>query len=98
VHGLAFLVFVLVLAHAALAGTDVGAGWARALYWGSGASVLFLTVYRVLAARVPPAGRAAPAPHAAGRLTIGLSPDAAPGRTPYGGPVGPADGRPARRG
>jgi predicted ferric reductase len=48
VHGLAFLLFALVLGHAVFAGTDAGAVWARGLYWGTGASALFLTVYRFL--------------------------------------------------
>lgn len=48
IHFLSFAVFVLALAHGILSGTDSGAGWARLIYWSSGASLLFLTIYRVL--------------------------------------------------
>jgi predicted ferric reductase len=58
VHALSFVVFALALAHGVMSGSDSEALWARALYWGSGGSVLFLTIYRVLAAR---AARARPA-------------------------------------
>jgi hypothetical protein len=51
VHILSFVVFVLALAHGLMSGSDSDIIWARALYWFSGASVLFLTLYRVLAAR-----------------------------------------------
>jgi len=47
-HYLSFAVFLLALGHGLWSGTDSGAGWARAMYWGSGGSVLFLTVFRVL--------------------------------------------------
>ncbi len=45
------LSFALALAHGIMSGCDSDAGWARAAYWASGGSVLFLTLYRVLAAR-----------------------------------------------
>jgi predicted ferric reductase len=48
IHFLSFAVFVLALAHGMASGTDSGAAWARMVYWTSSASVLFLTVYRVL--------------------------------------------------
>jgi predicted ferric reductase len=47
-HYLSFAVFALVLAHGLASGTDSAEPWARALYWGSAASILYLTVYRVL--------------------------------------------------
>jgi predicted ferric reductase len=49
VHGLSFVVFVLALAHGIASGSDSGAALVLALYWASGGSVLFLTIYRVLA-------------------------------------------------
>jgi predicted ferric reductase len=50
-HFLSFAVFGLALAHGLASGTDSRQGWAAALYWLSGGSLLFLTLYRVLAAR-----------------------------------------------
>ena len=49
VHVLSFAVFVLALAHGIESGSDSGSALVRALYWASGGSILFLTVYRVLA-------------------------------------------------
>lgn len=60
-HYLSFAVFVLALAHGLFSGTDSGALWARALYWAAAASLLCLTIYRVLVSRTspPPPARAA---------------------------------------
>lgn len=55
IHFLSFLLFAGALAHGALSGTDSGALFAQALYWLSGASVLFLTIYRVLVSVARPA-------------------------------------------
>jgi predicted ferric reductase len=56
VHFLSFAVFGLALAHGIASGTDGEAALTRALYWASGGSILFLTVYRALASwRVRPA-------------------------------------------
>lgn len=52
IHYLSFAMFILVLAHGITSGTDSGTTWARALYWVSGGSVLFLTIYRILSIRV----------------------------------------------
>lgn len=52
IHFLSFAVFLMVLAHGLLSGTDSTAGWVQAMYWVTGGSVLFLTVYRVLLASV----------------------------------------------
>lgn len=52
IHYLSFVVFLMVLVHGVTSGTDSGTTWARALYWVSGGSVLFLTIYRILSARV----------------------------------------------
>jgi predicted ferric reductase len=50
VHCLSFAVFLLALLHGIGSGSDSGSAWAQRLYWVSGASVLFLTIYRGLAA------------------------------------------------
>ena len=49
IHFLSFAVFLLALVHGLLSGTDSPAVWARGLYWLSGGSLLFLTIYRLLA-------------------------------------------------
>jgi predicted ferric reductase len=51
-HLSSFAVFLLALLHGITSGTDSGTAWAAWLYWISGGSVLFLTVYRVLSARM----------------------------------------------
>jgi hypothetical protein len=60
IHVLSFAIFGMVLLHGVQSGSDSGTVWAQALYWLSGASVLFLTVNRVLA-KVQPAPTARPA-------------------------------------
>lgn len=50
IHFLSFAVFALALLHGIESGSDSGSALARALYWISGASIVFLTAYRVLAA------------------------------------------------
>jgi len=52
IHFLSFAIFVLALMHGIWSGSDSASDLARAIYWGSGGSVLFLTIYRVLVARV----------------------------------------------
>jgi predicted ferric reductase len=56
-HFLSFAVFALALAHGLTSGTDSTTLWAQALYSGTGGSLLFLTLYRVLARRLKPAPR-----------------------------------------
>lgn len=51
IHFLSYAVFALGLIHGVLSGTDAGTAWARLMYWVSGGSLLFLTIYRVIAAR-----------------------------------------------
>jgi predicted ferric reductase len=51
IHAASFALFGLALWHGIAIGSDSGAWWAQALYWLSGGSVLFLTVYRVLVLR-----------------------------------------------
>jgi predicted ferric reductase len=52
VHFLSYVMFALALIHGLMSGTDSGATWARAMYWVSAASVLFLTIYRMLSVYV----------------------------------------------
>ncbi len=51
IHFLSYAVFALGLIHGVMSGTDAGSVWAQWMYWGSGGSLLFLTIYRVIAAR-----------------------------------------------
>ena len=47
IHYATFGLFVLVLAHGVLAGTDSGQSWAREIYWGTGLLVASLTFWRM---------------------------------------------------
>ena len=47
-HYLTFLAFLGAAAHGLVAGTDSGAPWARWLFVGSSATVVFLTAYRIV--------------------------------------------------
>jgi predicted ferric reductase len=49
IHFLSFVVFAMAIVHGVMSGTDGGAWWAAAVYWVTGATTLFLTIYRVLA-------------------------------------------------
>ena len=51
IHMLSFALFVLTLAHGLGSGTDSGAAWAQALYWGSAVSVLGLSLQRMRVVR-----------------------------------------------
>lgn len=62
IHFLSFALFALALAHGTFSGSDSASAWARALYWATGGSVLFLSLYRALAAGAP-AGKARAAAH-----------------------------------
>lgn len=48
IHFLSFVVFALALLHGIWSGSDSQSDLARAIYWASGGSVLFLTIYRAL--------------------------------------------------
>ncbi|HEY1017133.1 MAG TPA: hypothetical protein VGE07_30745, partial [Herpetosiphonaceae bacterium] len=48
IHFLSFLVFALALFHGVKSGTDTQHAWARAFYWATGGSLIFLTIYRIL--------------------------------------------------
>lgn len=50
IHYLSFGTFLFVLLHGITSGTDSGQPWAMLLYWITGGSVLFLTIFRILAA------------------------------------------------
>jgi predicted ferric reductase len=50
-HYLSFAIFAVVLAHSVFTGPDTEELWAQGLYLFTGASLLFLTVYRVRLAR-----------------------------------------------
>jgi predicted ferric reductase len=50
IHYLSFGTFLFVLIHGVTSGTDSGQLWAAGIYWITGGSVLFLTVFRILAA------------------------------------------------
>ncbi len=54
IHFLSFAVFLMALAHGLWSGTDSTVGWVQIMYWASGGSVLFLTIYRMLARLVEP--------------------------------------------
>ncbi len=56
VHFLSFVVFALALAHGVWSGSDSQTDMARVLYWSSGTSVLFLTIYRILVSIVKRTG------------------------------------------
>lgn len=50
-HYASFALFVMAIAHGVIAGTDSGEIWVQLFYLGSGLTVLFLTFFRILAAR-----------------------------------------------
>jgi predicted ferric reductase len=48
IHYLSFVMFLLVMGHGIMAGTDSDALWAKAIYWVTGGSLMFLIMYRVV--------------------------------------------------
>jgi predicted ferric reductase len=50
IHFFSFVLFLIAMIHGITSGTDSGEIWMQVVYWGSAASVLFLTVNRVLMA------------------------------------------------
>jgi predicted ferric reductase len=58
-HFASFLTYLLALSHGLAAGSDSALPWAQMYYWLSGGSLLFLTVYRMIASLLP---QAAPLP------------------------------------
>lgn len=73
IHFLSFLMFVMAIVHGVMSGTDSGAWWASWVYWITGGSTLFLTVYRVLISAFKPRRRPAGAPQAVLDRAPGLS-------------------------
>ncbi|NNJ12334.1 hypothetical protein EKD04_018570 [Chloroflexales bacterium ZM16-3] len=59
IHFMSFLVFALALGHGIFSGSDSGTVWAFWMYIGTGASVLFMTLYRILLRKPAPAPRLA---------------------------------------
>lgn len=53
IHFAAFANFILALIHGLGSGPDASAPWAQGVYWFFGGSILFLTIYRVIASAVP---------------------------------------------
>ncbi len=49
IHFISFAAFLLVMIHGIASGTDAGTSWSQVIYWTSGASLLFLFIYRILA-------------------------------------------------
>ncbi|MEI8165720.1 MAG: hypothetical protein WCG26_05055 [Chloroflexales bacterium] len=54
IHFLSFVIFGLVMAHGVRSGSDTGTVLAQGIYWFTGGSLIFLTVYRVLVSMVKP--------------------------------------------
>ncbi len=53
IHFASYASFLGAMIHGIFSGTDITAPWTQYLYWISGASLLLLTVYRVLISRQP---------------------------------------------
>ncbi len=62
IHYVSFFSFMIALLHGLASGTDSTASWAQAVYWFFGGTVLFLTVYRVVAGLLPPKSQPRPVP------------------------------------
>lgn len=54
IHFASYASFLAVMVHGIFSGTDSPAAWVHVLYWASGASLLLLTIYRILIVRIPP--------------------------------------------
>ena len=48
IHFLSFAVFMMAMVHGVMSGTDAKSWWAGDLYWTTGGSTLFFTIYRIL--------------------------------------------------
>jgi predicted ferric reductase len=59
-HFFSFAIYVLALLHGLLSGTDTGAPFIQGVYWITGGSLLFLTIYRLLARKAMAPRRAQP--------------------------------------
>lgn len=90
IHFAAFFNFVVAILHGLTSGTDTSTAWAQFVYWVFGASVFFLTVYRV-ASSLAPDDRPARPPV---RPSAPPPPPAAP-IAPPSSPAAPLPGSPA---
>jgi predicted ferric reductase len=61
IHYLSFITFMLTLIHGITSGTDSPEAWARGLYWATGLSLIFLTVYRIIVSMFEPKKQPRPA-------------------------------------
>jgi predicted ferric reductase len=61
IHYASFFNFTVALMHGLTSGTDSSTPWAQAVYWVFAGSVLFLTIYRVVASLAGPEPRPLPA-------------------------------------
>jgi predicted ferric reductase len=52
IHMLSFALFLMAMIHGMQSGTDSKDLWAQALYWGSAATILAGTIYRIVAVRI----------------------------------------------
>lgn len=48
IHYLGFLAYVVILIHGVFSGSDTNTIWATSIYWITGGSTLFLSIYRIL--------------------------------------------------
>jgi predicted ferric reductase len=69
IHYASFFNFVIAMLHGLASGTDTAMPWAQAVYWVLGGSVLFFTVYRVVAGLVQPKPQARPVASPASQQT-----------------------------
>jgi predicted ferric reductase len=51
-HYGSFAAYLMGISHGIFSGTDINAGWAQNYYWYSAGSLLFLLIYRILAAAI----------------------------------------------
>jgi predicted ferric reductase len=58
IHYASFFNFLIAMMHGLASGTDTSTPWAQGVYWVLGGSVLFLTVYRIIASLIPQRPRA----------------------------------------
>lgn len=64
IHYVSFFNFLIAIIHGVASGTDTAMPWAQAVYWSLGGSVLFLTVFRIVASGLQPQPQGRPAPSA----------------------------------
>jgi predicted ferric reductase len=52
IHFASFISFIFAMVHGITSGSDTGSTWMQSIYWFSAASIVFLTIYRILNAVV----------------------------------------------